>query len=114
MPFERLGKLRESLTINSEQYKKYVLRYLEARGYVVKATSDVEATFADAILTRKGENRDYWLEIKDTTVSLADSDFLAQLADYLAAYLSRNKEKRFKMILACDKVVNISLFELGT
>jgi hypothetical protein len=110
MPFERLGKVRESLTINSELYKKHVIRYLEARGYYVKASSDVEGTFADAILTRKGDTREYWLEVKATTISLNDSDFLEQLAKYLAYYLSRTKENRFRMIIACYQTINAPVF----
>jgi hypothetical protein len=111
MPFERLGKVRESLTINTELYMKHIIRYLEARGYYVKASSDVEGTFADTILTRKGDTRDYWLEVKATTVSLGDSDFLEQLAKYLAAYLSRTKENRFKMIIACYLTINSAFFK---
>lgn len=111
LPLERIGKLRESLTVSSELYKKHFSRYLEARGYYVKTSSDVEATFADAILTRKGELREYWLEVKETAVSLGDSDFLEQLAQYLAAYLSRTPKNRFKMILACNQIINPSLFK---
>jgi hypothetical protein len=111
VPFERLGKVRESLTVTSEQYKMHVVRYLEARGYYVKASSDVEGTFADTILTRKGDNRDYWLEAKATTVSLNDSDFLEQLAKYMSAYLSRGKENRFKMIIACLQTINLPFFK---
>lgn len=111
MPLWRLGKLRESLTVSSEVYKKQVLRYLAARGYYLSSTSDVEATFADSILTRKGEKREYWLEVKATDVSLGDSTFISQLAKYLAAYLSRTRGSRFRMILACYKLTNVALFE---
>jgi hypothetical protein len=111
MPLERMGKLRESLTVSSELYKKHVLRYLEGRGYYVKASSDVEATFADAILNRKGEQREYWLEVKETSVSLSDSSFLEQLAKYLAEYLSRTSGNRFKMMLACYRIVDAPLFK---
>ena len=111
MPLWRLGKLRESLTVSSEVYKKQVLRYLAGRDFYLKAGSDVEATFADSILTRKEEKREYWLEAKDTAVSLGDSSFLQQLAKYLAEYLSRTPDNRFRMILACSRIVNLSLFE---
>jgi hypothetical protein len=106
-----MGKLRESLTVSAEVYKKHILRYLFARGYYLKADSDVEASFADAILTRKEETRDYWLEAKETTVSLGESSFVSQLAKYLAEYLSMTPEKRFKMMLACYRLVNAPLFE---
>lgn len=111
MPLWRMGKLRESLTVSSEIYKKQVLNYLTGRHYYLKAGSDVEATFADSILTRKGETHEYWLEVKETEVSLGDSSFLSQLARYLAEYLSRTPDNRFRIILACYKIVNSSLFE---
>ena len=111
MPLERIGKLREALTVNSELYKKHLLRYLEARGYYVKASSDVEATFADAILNRKEEQREYWLEVKETAVSLNDSSFVEQLSKYLADYLSRTPGNRFKMILACYRIVDAPFFQ---
>ena len=112
MPLEHIGKQRESLTVNSEEYKKQFLRYLQGRQYyTVKTSSDVEGTFADVILTRKGERREYWLETKATEVSLSDEDFLKQLAKYLAAYLSITKEKRFKLILACYKLINRDFFK---
>jgi hypothetical protein len=106
-----MGKLRESLTLSSEVYMKQVLNYLSGRHYYLKAGADVEATLADAILTRKGETREYWLEVKETAVSLGDSSFLSQLAKYLAEYLSRTAENRFRMILACYRIVNAPLFE---
>lgn len=112
MPVERIGKLRESLTVNSEEYKKKFLRYLVGRQYYsVKASSDVEATFPDVILTRKGEKREYWLEVKATAISLGNSKFLRQLAQYLAEYLYRTPENRFKLILACYQLVDAQFFD---
>lgn len=115
MPIWRLGRYREALTVNSELYKKHVVRYLEKRGYYLKASSEVESTLADCILTRKGENRDYWLEVKATTVSLGDSSFLSQLGKYLAQYLVRTSKNRFKLILACfrlrDPALSDRIFE---
>lgn len=110
MPIWRMGKLREALTINSELYKKLTMRYLTSRGYYLKASSDVEATFADCVLTKRGDTRDYWLEVKATTVSLGEADFLSQLGKYLAAYVSRTPRNRFKMMLVCYKLVNADLF----
>ena len=111
MPIWRLGKVRESLTVSSEVYKKQVLRYLEARGFYLKAGSEVEAIFADSILTRNGENREYWLEVKASKVSLGDSSFLSQLGKYMADYLSRTPANRFKMMLACYSFTNLELFQ---
>jgi hypothetical protein len=112
LPLEHIGKERESLTVNSEEYKKQFLKYLQARQYYnVKASSDVEGTFADVILTRKNEKREYWLEIKATEVSLGDGDFLNQLAKYLSAYLSIPTGRRFKLILACYKLIDRDLFK---
>ncbi len=61
-------------------------------------------------LTRKGERREYWLEVKATPVSLGDADFLQQLAEYIALYLSRSPENRFKLILGCYKLIDWELF----
>jgi hypothetical protein len=106
MPIWRLGRYREALTVSSELYKKHIIGYLEKRGYFLKASSDVESTLADCILTRKGDNRDYWLEVKATTVSLGDSSFLSQLGKYLAQYLARTSKNRFKLIMACFRLIN--------
>jgi hypothetical protein len=51
------------------------------------------------------------LEVKATSVSLGDADFLRQLAKYMAEYLSRTPENRFKMMLACYHLVNAPLFK---
>jgi hypothetical protein len=106
MPIWRIGRFREALMINSELYKKHVLRFLEKRGYFLKASSEVESTLADGILTRKGENRDYWLEVKATNISLGDSSFLLQLGKYLTHYLKRTSKNRFKLIIACFRLTN--------
>ncbi len=111
MPIWQIGKRRESLTGNSEIYKKHIVQYLEKRGYYLKASSDVEATFADCILSKKDEVREYWLEAKATKISLGDSSFLLQLGKYLAGYVIRTPSNRFKMILACYNMRNLRLFE---
>ena len=111
MPIWQIGKRREALTGNSEVYKKHIVRYLEKRGYYLKASSDVEATFADCILSKKDEVREYWLEAKATKISLGESSFLMQLGKYLAAYVIRTPTNRFKMILVCYNIRNLRLFE---
>lgn len=110
MPIWHIGKRREALTGNSEVYKKEILRFLSKRGYYLKADSYVEATFADSVLTKKGEVREYWLEAKATKVSLHDKDILAQIGKYLAAYLRRTPENRFQMILACYNITDSRFF----
>jgi len=111
MPIWYIGKRREALTGSSEAYKKTIVRYLEKRGYYLKASSDVEAIFPDCILTRKDEEREYWLEAKATTISLRESSFLLQLGKYLTEYLIRVPQSRFRMILACYNIINPTLFE---
>jgi len=111
MPLWRLGKVRESLTVSSEAYKKRVLMYLGAKDYYLIAGSDVEGTFADSILTKKGERQEYWMEVKATGISLGDNSFLTQLAKYLSTYLSKTPNNRFRMIIACYKLTNVALFE---
>jgi hypothetical protein len=111
VPIWQIGKRREALTGNSEIYKKHIVHFLEKRQYYLKASSDVEATFADCILSRKDEVREYWLEAKATKISLGDSSFLSQLGKYLAEYVIRTPSNRFKMILACYNIRNLRLFE---
>lgn len=110
MPIWHIGKRREALAGNSEVYKKTIVRYLEKRGYYIKVSSDVEATFPDCVLTRKAELKEYWLEAKATTVSLGESAFLSQLGKYLAEYLIRTPANRFRMMLACYNIKNPTFF----
>jgi hypothetical protein len=112
MPIWHVGKRREALTGNSEVYKKQVIRYLEKKGFYLKASSDVEGTFADCILTRKGEEREYWLEAKATMVSLGDSSFLSQLGKYFAEYVLRTPISRFRLMITCYRLSNLGLFDL--
>ena len=111
MPIWHIGKRREALTGNSEVYKRQIVRFLEKRGYYLKASSDVEATFADCILTKRDEAREYWLEAKATTISLGERAFLSQLGKYLAEYVRRTPANRFRMIIACYNVTNLGFFE---
>jgi hypothetical protein len=100
LPIVHLGKRREALSGSAELYKKTVVEYLESRGYYVKMDSYVEGTLADCVLSRKGENKEYWLETKATTISLYEAKFASQLGKYLAEYLIRSPQNRFNMILA--------------
>ncbi len=111
VPIWHIGKRREALTGNSEVYKKHLVRFLEKRGYYLKASSDVEATFADCILTKKDDAREYWVEAKATTISLGEKSFLQQLGKYLSEYVIRTSENRFIMILACYNIRNTEIFE---
>ena len=111
MPIIHLGKRREALLGSAELYKKTVVEYLENRGYYVKMDSYVEGTLADCILSRKGEDREYWLETKATTISLYEAKFASQLGRYLAAYLTRSPQKRFNMILAIHDYRKRRLFD---
>lgn len=96
---------------NAELYKKTVIEYLESRGYYVKMDSFVEGTLADCILSRKGEEKEYWLETKATTISLYDSRFASELGKYLAEYLIRSPQNRFRMILAVHNYRKRRIFE---
>jgi len=62
--------------------------------------SYVEGTLADCVLSRKGEDREYWLEAKATTISLYEAKFASELGKYLVEYLIRSPQNRFRMILA--------------
>jgi len=108
MPIRRLRGRREALTINSEMYKKNIIQYLEARGYFVIASSDVESIFPDIIFQHQFESIENWLEVKATSVSLEDSDFIKQLSIYLREYLKRTPQNRFKFWLAAYKLISDS------
>jgi len=111
LPILHLGKRRESLTGDGEAYKQRVLDYLRARDYYIKQDSFVEGTFPDAILTKKNEEKEYWLESKATILSLSNSSFLNEFGDYLLKYLDRTKENKFTLIIALIDYRNPSLFE---
>jgi len=111
LPIVNLGKRRESLIGSGELYKKRVIEYLETTGYYPKMDSFIEGTLADCILSRKGEVREYWLETKATTISLYDAEFASELGRYLAAYLTRSRQTRFKMKLAIQNYRKPEIFE---
>ena len=108
MPIRRLRGRREALTINSEQYKQKIIKYLEARGFFVLESSDTESIFPDVIFQHQFQHVENWLEVKATSVSLGDSDFIKQLASYLYEYLIRTVENRFKFWLAAYKLTSDS------
>jgi len=110
MPIRRLRGKREALTINSEIYKKKIIQYLEARGYFVIASSDIESIFPDIIFQHQFENIENWLEVKATSISLGDSEFVKQLSIYLREYLKRTPQNRFKFWLSAYKLIP-DLFE---
>lgn len=111
LPIVHLGKRREALSGSAELYKKAVVEYLESRGHYVKMDSYVEGTLADCVLSKKGENKEYWLETKATTISLYEAKFASQLGKYLAKYLIRSPQNRFGMILAVHDYRKRRIFE---
>lgn len=56
MPLLRFRGRREALTVNSEMYKKKIIEYLEARGYFVLASSEVESIFPSVAKKREEES----------------------------------------------------------
>ena len=72
MPIIRLGRQRESIMTGSELYKKKVTNYLEARGFYVEKDSSTEGIFADLLLKKKNDDKEYWLETKSTIVDIND------------------------------------------
>lgn len=99
------------MTGDGEAYKQRVLDYLKARDYYIKQDSFIEGTFPDAILTKKNQEKEYWLESKATILSLGDSSFLKEFGDYLLQYLNRTKENKFTLIIALIDYRNPSFFE---
>ena len=106
MPIRRLSGRREALTMNSELYKGKIIEYLEARDYFIIATSDVESIFADIKFRHRFESIENWMEVKDTKVSLNESKFIKQLAEYLEKYLNLSEESRFRFWLAATEIIS--------
>jgi len=92
--------------MNSELYKGKIIEYLEARDYFIVATSDVESIFADIKFRHRFESIENWMEVKDTKVSLNESKFIKQLAEYLEKYLNLSEESRFRFWLAATEIIS--------
>lgn len=101
-----IGKRVEALTLNSETYKDDIVRYLKARDFYLIADSKVEAIDPDCILRHKFESRETWLEVKATSVSINEKDFLKQLKKYILEYLKRSEKNKFRYMLATYELVN--------
>lgn len=106
MPIFRLRGRREALPYNSKMYKNKIIEYLESRGYFVIATSEEESIFSDVIFQHKYQSIENWLEVKATSVSLNNADFIKQLSDYLVEYLKLTRNNRFKFWLAAFKLIS--------
>jgi hypothetical protein len=101
VPITNLGKQREALMGNTEFYKRKVVEYLEvSRGLFPKMDSYIEGILADVVLSEKDDKNEYWLEVKATTISLGNAEFVSELGKYLSAYLIRSPQNRFKIIIA--------------
>jgi hypothetical protein len=110
LPITDLGQKREALMGNAELYKKKLIEYLEiSRGLTPKMDSFIEGTLADCILSDKN-GQEYWVEAKATSISLNEAKFVCELAEYIAEYLIRRPDNRFKMILAIEGYKNKDFF----
>ncbi|MDP2928456.1 MAG: hypothetical protein Q8O01_00135 [Candidatus Omnitrophota bacterium] len=79
----------------SELYKKKVLRYLDARDFYVEKDSSIEGIFADLILKKKNDDKEYWLETKAAVIDINDKDFLVEMGKYLNDYLLNLDKVKF-------------------
>lgn len=98
MPIEVLGKKRESLTFQSEAYKKLVREYLESEGYASRTDSFHEGHLADIILTHISEpDEELWVESKSTKISHNDEELKKELLKYLIESAKRDKKVRVRL-----------------
>ena len=101
MPFEVLGKKRESLTYQAEAYKTLVREYLESEGYASRTDSYHEGHLPDIILTHTSEqSAELWVECKATKISPSDKELKKELLHYLMEKDKRMKENVKVMVFA--------------
>jgi len=110
MPIKRLRGRREAHTVSSEMYKEKLIEYLESRGFYILSSSAVESDLPDLIFQHKFQENTNWMEIKATSINLNNSDFLAQLGNYLSEYLIRSNVNKFKFWIAAYRLNSPDLF----
>ena len=111
MTIKRLKGRREALSANSELFKDKLIQYLEKRGFYIQSSSDVESDLPDLVFSHKFEETSNWMEVKATSTSLKNKEFLSQLGQYLTEFLKRSPRNRFKFWLASYRLVSSKTFE---
>lgn len=106
MPLINLQGEREATTQDSEEYGKKVIEILNLRGYALEHDSNFEGTFEDKIFKNPKLDGDIKtiVEIKNTTLSLSDQNFLRELGQYAKIY----QKKEFNFIIYARELTNIT------
>ncbi len=108
MTYISLKGIRESKTVKSEEYKKKVIEFMESRGHVKIHDSGRESVLPDIILKIplvEGD-KETWVEIKYSELSLSDKQFLNELGRFFNGYMLRDELKRFNFYIFAKKFVN--------
>jgi len=113
MPIYYVGKERESLTSTGEYYKRAVRTYLESLGYSQTTDSFHEGHFPDMIFVNSSidPGRPFWIETKNTKVSLSQKKFCKELLNYLYEWVERPPKKRFKLMIFVQEIIKKSSWD---
>lgn len=108
MTYISLKGARESKTANSEEYKKNVIEFMQSKSYVKTHDSARDAILPDLIFKMplvEGD-KETWVEIKYSELSLKDKQFLNELGRIFNGYMLRNESKRFSYFIFAKKFLN--------
>ncbi len=97
------GSRREALHSKGEIYKRYAKQFLLLKGYVTTADSSYDGNFPDLIVQHRYSGEKYFVEVKDSKISLFNVEF----ADEFVRYLEMMNEDRDKgLIVVCRALSN--------
>jgi len=109
VPYYNLLGDREAKAASSEIYKKYIRKYLQAKGYLFKSDSKIEGHLPDLVFIdiTNETYREIWVEAKWSDFSFNDDNFLAEFSRYLVSYFRKPIEQRFRFMIFVRKTRNV-------
>ncbi|MDD5193841.1 MAG: hypothetical protein PHF67_04635 [Candidatus Nanoarchaeia archaeon] len=99
---------REATTHNSSSYGKKIIEFMELRGYFLVKDSDTDGIFQDKVFRKPdfdGE-RETYVEVKYTELSLSNTDFLSEFGKYFVMYMENPNKFYFKIFT--KKLINLN------
>lgn len=107
MSIYSIGKSRESLNFTSEEYKKYIRKYMESMGFCQMTDSFVEGHRSDMIFVNPKLSIDklFYVESKATRLTVNNQDFARELLEYFVEWLNLNDYK-FNLYLFVKQLAN--------
>jgi hypothetical protein len=102
--------MRESTMLKSEEFKTHVRLYMESLGFAQTTDAFTEGHLADMVfvpIDDRSVRIEQWVEAKATGISLRDEDFAREVKSYLAEWLIRRPEIRFRLWLFIIKLRNL-------